>query len=134
MSGRWEVCERGEELACTIQTLLVYTETAQENRTTVSGQQEREEERQLGGTEGSQGLVEEDRSMTEERPLQRGKSMTKLSPPTDLPILYSLLLLLPLRLPPPFVLPFLPPPIPSPPPLPSPPLSSPPLSSPPHPL
>ena len=51
-------------------------ETAQENRTTEGGQQEREgEERQPGGAEGS--LVEEDRSMTEERPLQRGKTHLK---------------------------------------------------------
>ena len=49
-------------------------ETVQE-KATDSGQQEREgEERQLAEAEGSRGGVEEDRSMTEDRPLQRGKT------------------------------------------------------------
>ena len=52
-------------------------ETVQEKTTVItdSGQQEREgEERQLAEAEGSRGGVEEDRSMTEDRPLQRGKT------------------------------------------------------------
>ena len=48
---------------------------AVQEKITDGGQQEREgEERQLGEAEGSRGGVEEDRSMTEDRPLQRGKT------------------------------------------------------------
>lgn len=46
-------------------------ETVQEKATVITdgGQQERE-----GEPEGSRGVVEEDRNMTEDRPLQRGKT------------------------------------------------------------